>query len=92
MRSLTRLSSLLLVAAALSAAGCTSPCVSLADTICDCKPNQPERNLCAQQVSESRAGKGDVTDAETLACEGLLESCTCEALERGNLAACGLTP
>jgi len=92
MRSLSRLSSLLLVAVALSAAGCTSPCVSLADTICDCKPNQPERNLCAQQVSESRAGKGDVTDAETAVCEGLLDSCTCEALEGGNLAACGLTP
>jgi|JI10StandDraft_1071094.scaffolds.fasta_scaffold177892_3 hypothetical protein len=92
MRSLSRLSSLLLVAAALSAAGCTSPCVSLADTICDCKPNQPERNLCAQQVSESSAGKSDVTDAEALACEALLLTCTCEALERGELGACGLTP
>lgn len=77
---------------ALLGTSCSDPCVSLASAVCDCKPNEPERNLCDEQVSIARATKDEITEAEALACEGLLESCTCEALERGDLAACGLAP
>lgn len=82
----------LLLAAALSLAACSDPCVSLADTICDCRVNQPERNLCDEQVRIARANKDEITEAESLKCESLLDTCTCEKLAAGELSACGLAP
>ncbi len=35
--------------------------------------------------------QGVVSPAEKLVCESLLETCTCEALDREDFAACGLT-
>lgn len=90
--STSSITTLILAAALALAAGCSDPCTSLSSTICDCKVNEPERNLCDEQVRIARATKDEITEAESLACDALLESCTCEALERGDLKACGLAP
>lgn len=73
-------------------AACAEPCVQLTETVCECKSNQPERNLCNEQVRLARAAKDEVTEEESAACEALLEGCSCEALARGDLHACGLAP
>lgn len=87
-----RLTLLALVVVALAAgtSACTGPCETLANQICDCRPNRTEQDQCKQQVI---AGRGQtVTSDEDSVCDALLDSCTCEALERNDLAACGLAP
>jgi hypothetical protein len=73
--------------AAFASAGCSGPCEQLADQICACSANTPEENACIEQV---RAAQREVTDAESQRCDTLLDSCTCDALEREDLSACGL--
>jgi hypothetical protein len=73
-------------------AGCGNACSALSEKICECRPNQPERNACVEQIRLSEIGKDEVSEAEAAACEARLETCTCESIEDGALAACGLAP
>jgi len=85
--------SLFAIIALLTFVACADPCTQLSQAVCDCKPNEPEKTLCLEQVRVSRAAKTEgVLEAEALACEALLDACTCEKLAEGNLAACGLSP
>lgn len=77
----------LLFAAPLLAA-CESPCSALADVICDCEPNQAEKDVCNLKVD--LASNRELSDAENQACQTRLDTCTCEALENDDLEACGL--
>lgn len=82
---------LLLAAAALGALHCGHPCRELSDRVCRCAQNAEQEARCLRQVrslaSQDRAGRN--TDAARQ-CAELLETCTCEALAAGDLAACGL--
>ncbi len=69
--------------------GCQGPCESLADRICGCEPNRLERDACQQQIRS--AGNPDITPQENEVCETLLDTCTCDALEREDIQACGLS-
>ncbi|MFO0725781.1 MAG: hypothetical protein U1E65_18500 [Myxococcota bacterium] len=84
--------SLLLTFGALSiATGCSDACTALSEQVCLCLPNSPEQTACVNEVKLSKASKTEVTAAELSACENYLTTCTCDALARGDRAACGLT-
>ena len=71
---------------------CDGPCESLADRICSCEPNNTEERGCLEQVKSTMALPGSApTTAELERCEVLLDTCDCEALEREDYQACGLT-
>ena len=75
------------LALALAGAACTDPCVALAQEYCGCLPNRLERDACLRQAQSSQP---ELTGDEEDVCSSLLDTCTCEAVERGDLAACGL--
>lgn len=77
----------LVVSATLAA--CGSPCQSLADKICECKPSTAEINGCKEQVRSARALR-DATKAEQDYCSMVSDQCTCEAIDRNDLAKCGI--
>ena len=70
------------------ASACDGPCRNLAEQICACEPNQTRERACLLNVD--RATRDPVGD-EDARCEELLKTCTCDALDRGDYAACGLT-
>lgn len=70
--------------------GCNGPCESLAERICSCEPNSLEERGCIEEV-RTAMGTYSPTPAEMEACEAALDTCDCEALEREDLAACGLS-
>lgn len=81
----------LLLVAALGAISCGHPCRELSDRVCRCAQNAEQEARCLRQVrslaSQDRGGR----DAEAARqCAELLDTCTCEALAAGDLAACGL--
>ena len=74
---------------ALGTAGCDEPCRVLADQVCECEPSEARQNACKSNVSD-RAADTKVSEAEQERCSELLDTCTCERLEEGDWAACGL--
>lgn len=68
-------------------AGCSTPCETLASHICGCSLNKTEEAQCLQRVTSSTR---EATDADNVRCEQLLDTCTCDALEKNEPAACGL--
>lgn len=82
------LSALLLSLGSLTSA-CTPPCEALAQQICACELNRREEEACREAIRAVAAGRTP-SEAEDQICEARLDGCTCEALERGDLAACGL--
>lgn len=88
MRRLVLISMTLLAISMASA--CIDPCDSLADRICKCEATDLEQTTCTQRVAIEK-DKRDSTEANRAACEAALKTCTCEALEQGDLAKCGYT-
>ena len=88
MRITRALRSVALTAPLALAAGCFDPCDRLADKICDCENTEIETLQCKQRV-EIQKDQRKPADEDRAACEAALETCTCEALERMDLAACG---
>lgn len=68
---------------------CGDACHSLAVQICNCGRTQIEQASCIQRVNTDTGAK--VSDADRKVCEKLQETCTCQALSDGDLAACGLS-
>lgn len=85
-----RLLAVLLASVVLGAAGCDGPCRSLAERVCECEPNIRLRNACQQEI-DANGNVRQPTSEEDDRCIELLETCTCQALERQDFAACGLT-
>ena len=88
--TLLRLGGVSTLAWALSSMGCDGPCRSLAQRICECETNARERAACVQEI-DSNGNVRQPTAEEDERCSELLETCECEALEREDFAACGLT-
>jgi len=66
--------------AALSLAGCTSPCVQLAQKLCECQPTTSARDSC-NTAATNRASQVTVTSADETVCSGLLDKCDCHAVD-----------
>jgi len=81
---------MLFVVAALSA--CADPCVQLAERICNCEPTVATRRACLADRVTNQQGRIDVDDADRAFCAASLETCTCVALDVGDLGACGFAP
>lgn len=85
-------SSLLL--ASLSASGallaCDPPCEALATRICECEAYIQEQTACEQTIEVNQSLRTP-TDEENERCSELLDTCDCDALEREDYVACGLT-
>lgn len=69
--------------------GCDGPCRQLADRICGCETYVIERSACLQEV-DSNGNVRQPSPEEDDRCVDLLDTCTCDALEREDFAACGL--
>ena len=69
--------------------GCGSPCGDLSKKICGCKTTTPEQQACTQNV-DSQSGAVHITSAQQDTCSQLLDTCTCDKLQSGDFAACGL--
>lgn len=67
---------------------CDGPCRSLAEQICSCEANETREILCLNRVDNSVREPQENDNAE---CEALLRTCTCDAIDRGDFKACGLT-
>ena len=78
----------MLILSAALLAGCGDPCTDLSKRICKCKPTAIEQQACTQSISDST--RTTATSAEQEICSNLLDSCTCQKLKAGDLAACGL--
>lgn len=77
---------------ALAGTGCGSACKELAHKICKCQPTRAKESRC--KIAVNAAAKNfDISDQEENRCQKILDSgeCTCEALEAGEYAACGLS-
>lgn len=77
---------------ALAGAGCGSACKELANKVCKCQPTRAKEDRCKTAV-RAAAKNFDLSDKEEDRCQEILDSgsCTCEALEAGEYAACGLS-
>ncbi len=84
-----RVLGMLLLVGGASLAGCDDPCVELSRQRCDCERNETAQRACRQRVDETEPTR-DATQAEFDCCSRLLDTCTCERLAAGDLAACGV--
>ncbi len=79
---------LLLIAIILTCA-CSEPCLDLANRICDCEPTANRRNTCKNTFV--RNNPVSISEDDEKRCEKLLRTCSCDALEKGDYQACGLS-
>ncbi|OGQ77681.1 MAG: hypothetical protein A2289_06350 [Deltaproteobacteria bacterium RIFOXYA12_FULL_58_15] len=86
-----RWTQILLFVAIASAAvpACDDPCLELSRDICRCERTEYDQQACIQRV-EAVALEAEPTGGEEECCAQLRESCTCDGLAAGDLAACGL--
>lgn len=71
------------------AMGCTDPCEDLGTTVCNCRQSRSEINLCVSQM-QARMDLSQADEEAQGICIDRLETCDCDALARGDWAACGL--
>lgn len=76
--------------ALLSGTGCRSPCVQLAERICECEATQTEREVCVRRAQEEQ-NRTATSDEEGRRCASLVPGCDCTRLStsEGKIA-CGL--
>ncbi|MDF1563915.1 MAG: hypothetical protein P1V51_12780 [Deltaproteobacteria bacterium] len=93
MRRLSFLLSILaLTALGLAAAGCTHPCLKLAEQICECEPGEIEKEACEREMKSAYdSARVNELKAQADTCTELLDTCDCTRLdtEEGRQA-CGL--
>lgn len=79
-----------LLALHLSLTGCGDPCSDLASKICRCEPNETDQRACEQRA-ETEGSRRKSSDADKERCADFVDSCSCNKLAQGDLAACGLS-
>lgn len=85
----TLLSALVVLFAMHFVTACGDACTSLARKICRCERNQNDQQACISRVT-SDTSVGSATEEEVAVCRRLDDTCNCQALANGDLAACGL--
>jgi hypothetical protein len=80
-----------LAAFALVLAGCTSPCVKLAQKLCECETTTEAQDNCKTTASEQES-LVDVSSEDEDRCSDLIDGCDCHAIDtpQGKIA-CGLS-
>ena len=73
---------------AVAASGCDDPCLALTRDLCMCERTEFEQQACVQRIEAVSVPAP--TAIEEDCCIALQESCTCDELAEGNLAACGV--
>lgn len=70
---------------------CGNDCKDLADRICNCQATRAQQQRC-QQAANAANGNTSLSSQEQDVCKKILDSgkCTCDALDAGDFAACGL--
>ncbi len=81
----------LVLGLSLGATACGSACKDLANKVCKCQPTRSKENACKRSISAAKRNL-ELSSKEEDACQEILDSgdCTCQALQAGDLAACGL--
>lgn len=74
---------------ALAGAGCTDPCVALAERICNCESTATLRRACIADRITNQQGRIETSDADKAFCTEKLDTCDCVAVDENNLEACG---
>jgi hypothetical protein len=69
---------------------CSKPCKDLARQICACETTQAAKSACNDRADQE-AKNYKVSKTTENICASLKDSCTCEKLASGDLAACGLS-
>ena len=82
---------LVVLSLALVGSGCGSACEDLAGRICNCQPTRAKIDRCKLNVDTATRNM-DLSDEQEDRCQAILDSglCTCEALQQGDFASCGL--
>lgn len=70
-------------------AGCDDACVALSEEICRCRPTEFQQQQCISRISDL-ASTESPSSTQRQRCEDLLDTCTCDALEAGDVSQCGL--
>ena len=71
-----------------AATGCDDPCLALTRDLCMCERTEFDQQSCVQRIESVSVSAP--TEAEEDCCVRLQETCTCDKLGAGNLAACGI--
>ena len=69
--------------------GCQDPCVTLAERICKCETTAEQRRGCIANRVTNQQSTVEVDDPDRKFCIEKLTSCSCAALDRNDLDACG---
>jgi hypothetical protein len=77
----------LLAAGLVLTSACGDPCVDLSKKVCSCERTAAEQQACSQRVDNDTV---EATNKQKDVCTEHLDTCSCEALARGELTACGL--
>ena len=78
----------LLMLATLVSGACSSPCDDLASTICGCERTLDRQDACRKTFVTGNPVS--ISSQRQDVCDKYLDTCTCDALDAGNFAACGL--
>jgi hypothetical protein len=70
------------------APACDDPCLALTRDLCLCERTEFDQQSCIQRIEAVSVSAP--TSAEEDCCIRLQETCTCDQLGDGNLAACGI--
>ncbi len=84
-----RMLSVLAFAASAAASGaCDDPCLALTRDLCYCERTEFDQQACVRRIEA--VSVPTPTEAEEDCCIRLQETCNCDDLAAGNLAACGI--
>jgi hypothetical protein len=81
----------LLLSGLAASAGCTDPCVALAQRICECEPSPALRQACETERIQPLQEQLEPTAEEQQRCLEALDTCTCEALAENRVEQCAFT-
>jgi hypothetical protein len=63
------------LALAATLAGCTDPCLEIANRICGCQPDQPSQDACKSNAKERFNRGSKPSTADQAECTRLLDTC-----------------
>ena len=73
--------------------GCKNPCKELADKVCSCKGTLAEQHACQTDINARKRFYEIPRTENEQECQRILDAktCTCKALDIGQIEGCGMT-
>lgn len=70
---------------------CGDPCRDLSEKVCRCESTESAQQSCLRRL-DAEAASRSINDEQAQQCQDILDAkqCSCDALGRGELQACGL--